>query len=351
MANLDWLVVRDFSLIETRDLVEGRPGDRDRRAAHGGHRDRGVLPAGRRAHREGRQLHQHAADAAVAPHRRSSRRGDARSELWFMYHLGRRIREKLAGSTDRDGPAGPRPDVGLPDRGAAAPSRAPRPCCAEINGWDADGRALSSLHRAQATTARRRAAAGSTAASTPTGSTRPRAASPGSEQNWVAPRVGLGVARQPADPLQPRLRRSRTAGRGASARRWSGGTRASGSGPATTCPTSRRTRRPTTGRPTARTARTRCPVTDPFIMQADGKAWLFAPAGLVDGPLPDALRAAGVPVRQPALRAAAQPGPPGGRRRSTQTTGCSPAAASPARTSSPSSSPPTGSPSTTPRAA
>jgi formate dehydrogenase major subunit len=26
--------------------------------------------------------------------------------------------------------------------------------------------------------------------------------------------------------------------------------------------------------------------TDPFIMQADGKAWLFSPAGLVDGPLP-----------------------------------------------------------------
>jgi formate dehydrogenase major subunit len=25
---------------------------------------------------------------------------------------------------------------------------------------------------------------------------------------------------------------------------------------------------------------------DPFIMQADGKAWLFAPAGLADGPLP-----------------------------------------------------------------
>jgi formate dehydrogenase major subunit len=26
--------------------------------------------------------------------------------------------------------------------------------------------------------------------------------------------------------------------------------------------------------------------TEPFIMQADGKAWLYAPAGLVDGPLP-----------------------------------------------------------------
>ena len=26
--------------------------------------------------------------------------------------------------------------------------------------------------------------------------------------------------------------------------------------------------------------------TDPFIMQSDGKAWLYAPAGLLDGPLP-----------------------------------------------------------------
>jgi formate dehydrogenase major subunit len=25
---------------------------------------------------------------------------------------------------------------------------------------------------------------------------------------------------------------------------------------------------------------------DPFIMQADGKAWLYAQAGLADGPLP-----------------------------------------------------------------
>lgn len=26
--------------------------------------------------------------------------------------------------------------------------------------------------------------------------------------------------------------------------------------------------------------------TDPFMMQADGKGWLFAPSGLLDGPLP-----------------------------------------------------------------
>ena len=33
-------------------------------------------------------------------------------------------------------------------------------------------------------------------------------------------------------------------------------------------------------------ASTRRSGTDPFIMKADGKGWLFAPTGLVDGPLP-----------------------------------------------------------------
>ena len=31
--------------------------------------------------------------------------------------------------------------------------------------------------------------------------------------------------------------------------------------------------------------------TDAFIMKADGKGWLYVPTGLVDGPLPDPLRA------------------------------------------------------------
>jgi formate dehydrogenase major subunit len=58
-----------------RHLVAERSRDRDRRDAHRGHRHRGVLPARRGAHREGRQLHQHPADAAVAPHRGRARRG------------------------------------------------------------------------------------------------------------------------------------------------------------------------------------------------------------------------------------------------------------------------------------
>jgi hypothetical protein len=47
-------------------LVEGRPRDRLRRAAHRGHRDRGVLPARGQPRGEGRLVHPDAAAAAVA---------------------------------------------------------------------------------------------------------------------------------------------------------------------------------------------------------------------------------------------------------------------------------------------
>ncbi|MEV4080804.1 formate dehydrogenase subunit alpha, partial [Nonomuraea fuscirosea] len=39
--------------------------------------------------------------------------------------------------------------------------------------------------------------------------------------------------------------------------------------------------------------------TDPFIMQADGKGWLFAPAGVVDGPLPTHYEPQDSPVANP----------------------------------------------------
>ena len=38
---------------------------------------------------------------------------------------------------------------------------------------------------------------------------------------------------------------------------------------------------------------------DAFIMQADGKAWLFAPNGVLDGPLPTHYEAHESPVRNP----------------------------------------------------
>ena len=52
-----------------------------------------------------------------------------------------------------------------------------------------------------------------------------------------------------------------------------------------------------------------CRGTDPFIMKADGKGWLFAPTGLVDGPLPTHYEPVESPVAEPALpEAAEQPG-------------------------------------------
>jgi formate dehydrogenase major subunit len=47
--------------------------------------------------------------------------------------------------------------------------------------------------------------------------------------------------------------------------------------------------------------------TDPFIMQGDGKGWLFVPSGLVDGPLPTHYEPAESPVHNPLYRQQASP--------------------------------------------
>jgi formate dehydrogenase major subunit len=47
--------------------------------------------------------------------------------------------------------------------------------------------------------------------------------------------------------------------------------------------------------------------TDPFIMQVDGKAWLFAPSGLVDGPLPTHYEPQESPFDNPLYKQQANP--------------------------------------------
>jgi formate dehydrogenase major subunit len=47
--------------------------------------------------------------------------------------------------------------------------------------------------------------------------------------------------------------------------------------------------------------------TDPFLMQTDGKGWLFVPEGLVDGPLPTHYEPAESPVENPLYRQQASP--------------------------------------------
>ena len=206
MANLDWLVVRDLLDDRDRHLLEGRPGDRDRRDAHRGHRHRGVLPA--RPPRTSRRTAASPTPSGCCSGttRRSSRRATRRSELWFFYHLGRRIREQLAGSTDETD----RPVLDLTwDYPTEGPLDEPTPrrCWPRSTAADADGRAavrrtpqlkddgstavrlLDLLRRLR----RRRQPGGPAQA-------RPRA-------DLGGPGVGLGLAGEPADPLQPRLGR------------------------------------------------------------------------------------------------------------------------------------------------
>jgi formate dehydrogenase major subunit len=47
--------------------------------------------------------------------------------------------------------------------------------------------------------------------------------------------------------------------------------------------------------------------TDPFIMKADGKGWLFAPVGMVDGPLPTHYEAAESPIQNPLYKQQTNP--------------------------------------------
>jgi formate dehydrogenase major subunit len=282
LANLDWLVVRDFVLIESatwwKDGPEIETGELQTA-------DIGTevffLPAAAHTEKDGsftntqRMLQWH--HKAVDPG------GDARSDLWFAYHLGRRIRQKLAGSEDDMD----RPILDLrwdyPVEGPLAEPDA-EAVLAEINGWDADGKPLSSYTQL--------ADDGSTACgcwiycgSYADGVNQPARKKPGREQHWVAPEWGWAwpanrrilYNRASADPDgKPWSERKALVWWNADDGRWTGY-----DNPDFVAD------RPPSYRP-AKDATGVAAISgiDPFIMQADGKAWLFAPAGLVDGPLP-----------------------------------------------------------------
>jgi formate dehydrogenase major subunit len=104
LANLTWLVVRDFQMIESATFwKDGREIESGRLRTEDIGTEVFFLPAAAHTEKDGsftntqRMLQWH--HKAVDP------RDDQRSELWFYFHLGRILREKLAGSTDeRDRP-------------------------------------------------------------------------------------------------------------------------------------------------------------------------------------------------------------------------------------------------------
>jgi formate dehydrogenase major subunit len=189
MAELDWLVVRDFSMIESatwwKDGPEIETGElsTDDIAT-----EVFFFPAASHTEKSGsftntnRLVQWH--HAAVEPE------GDCRSDMWFMFHLGQRIRRKLAGSTDE----ADRPVLELtwdyPTEGSLEEPVA-EAILAEINGWNAKGEPLSSYEQLRDDGS---TAVGSTAASMPTASTRRHAASRGPSRNGP-PASGLGRGR------------------------------------------------------------------------------------------------------------------------------------------------------------
>jgi formate dehydrogenase major subunit len=222
--------------------------------------------------------------------------GDARSDLWFAYHLGRKIREKLAGSADEMD----RPVLDLtwdyPVKGTQQEPEADA-VLAEVNGWDADGKPVASYTQLKDD--------GSTAAGCwiycgvrADGVNQADRRKPGREQNWVANEWGWAwpanrrilYNRASADPEgKPWSDRKALVWWDGDSGKWTGHDIADFVAD----------RPPSYTPPEDATGVAAISGTDAFIMQADGKAWLFAPAGLVDGPLPTHYEPQDSPVQNP----------------------------------------------------
>jgi formate dehydrogenase major subunit len=282
LANLDWLVVRDFSETETAsfwyDSPEIETGELETE-------DIGTevffLPGAAHTEKDGsftntqRLLQWH--HKAVEP------KDDCRSELWFMYHLGRKVKEKLANSEDPKD----RPILDLvwdyPTKGPYDEPDA-ESVLREIGGWDAEGHALPSylpLENDGSTTCGCWIYAGCYADETNQTARR----KPGSEQSWVAPEWAWAwpmnrrilYNRASADPEgKPWSERKKYVWWDEREKKWVG----------EDVPDFSPTKRPDYEPPDDAIAEDAIRGDNPFIMQAEGRGWIFVPAGLTDGPFP-----------------------------------------------------------------
>ncbi|MEW1838587.1 formate dehydrogenase [Nonomuraea angiospora] len=295
MAKLDWLVVRDFNLIESATWWQDGPEIETGELVT---EDIGTevffFPAAAHTEKSGTftntnrllQWHHQAVEPA----------GDARSDLWFMYHLGRIIREKLAGSADpMDAPV-LELTWDYPTEGELSEPSA-EAVLAEINGWGPGGRPLSGAGELKDD--------GSTVCGCwiycgvyAGGVNQAARRKPHTEQDWIAAEWGW------AWPANRRILYNRASARpdgspwserkklvwwDADAGRWTG----------FDVPDIDEDKDPGFRPPEDAQGVATLSGIDPFIMQADGKGWLFAPSGVVDGPLPTHYEPQDSPVANP----------------------------------------------------
>jgi formate dehydrogenase major subunit len=283
LRQLEWLVVRDFAPTETAEFWRNAP-----EIDSGEIRTKDIgtevffFPCAAHTEKDGtftntqRLLQWH--HKAVEPP------GDCRSELHFVWHLGRRLKELYRDSTEpKDRPIrnlaweyASIGDIEEPDA---------EQVLSEINGFTvADGKHLSGYKELRGD--------GGTACGCwiysgcyKDGVNQPARRKPGSEQNWVAQEWGwswpdnrrLLYNRASADPEgKPWSERKKYVWWDEQAGKWTG----------FDTPDFIVNRRPDY-RPeeNAKGIDTLSGI-DPFIMQAEGKAWLYDPSGLLDGPLP-----------------------------------------------------------------
>ena len=286
LASLKWLVVRDLAEIESATFWRDSP-----EVASGELRTEDIqtevflMPAASHVEKEGtftntQRLLQWRDKALEPP-------GDARSELWFMHHLARRVRAHYAGSArGRDWPI-----VNLtwdyPEHGDA---REPdvEAVAKEINGYDVATREPLPTFTVLEND-------GSTACGCwiysgyfKDGVNQARRREPGdidSPGGWLSPEWGWAwpmnrrmlYNRASADPEgRPWSERKRYVWWDEAQGRWTG----------YDVPDFPVDKRPDYAAPPDALAMDAISGDDPFIMMPDGRGWLFAPSGLLDGPLP-----------------------------------------------------------------
>ena len=284
LANLDWLVVRDLVMIESAEFWKTAPEvETGEIVPERCKTEVFFFPAASHVEKDGtftqtqRMLQWR--EKAVEP------QGDQRSELWFFYHLGRMLKERLAGSDN------PR-DQGMRDldwsyETSGGPGLEAEPSAESvlkaINGYGPDGllSAYTELKADGSTSSGCWIYTGVYADGVNQAARRkPRTeqVSPYPEWGWVWPaNRRVLYNRASADPDgKPWSERKKYVWWDAEAGKWAG----------KDVPDFEATKAPSYRPPEGAVGPAALRGDDPFIMQADGKGWLFVPNGLQDGPLP-----------------------------------------------------------------
>ena len=282
LANLDWLVVRDLTMIESasfwKDAPEIETGEivteRCRTEVF-------FFPAASHVEKSGtftntQRLLQWR-DQAVEP------KGDQRSDLWFFFHLGRRLKAKLAGSPDeRDRPV---QDLAWDYTVEKGDEPSGEDVLRHVSGID--------LHTGQAVSGYTELRADGTTACgcwIYSGVYADEVNQARRRKSWVAEGPYEGEWGW-AWPMNRRVLYNRASadldGRPWSERKkliwWDAGR---GEWTGNDVPDFEKDKPPDYRPPDGAVGPQALHGDDPFIMQADGKGWLYAPAGLADGPLP-----------------------------------------------------------------